>query len=192
MYCGKKNALGALILLLLIIPFHISAGNIYKCKVNGRMVYTDKPCDGEIVNLPSSNIADGNATTTTYNSTEWYYNASGYQEALKLSQQYNAPIFIFFEAKWCSYCRKLEKELLHLAEAKTALRPFITVQITPDDGPAEYKLFKSFGGTGYPTIYIQKNNQAEPQKTYLQKKQGKEWRTKSVAEFKRLLAGYLS
>jgi thiol:disulfide interchange protein len=168
------------------------AADIYKCNINGRLTYTDVPCNGEVVSLPPINSTASNGANTKYNSSKWFFNSQGYREALKVSERYNAPLFIFFEADWCSYCRKLETELLHKAEAKYALRPFISVQISPEDGASENSFFKSLGGAGYPTIFIQKNASSKPQRTRLNTRlsNGK-WRTKSVSEFKKLLLSFL-
>lgn len=180
--------------LLLVSLFAISvnpvqAAEVYKCRVDGRMVYTDQPCDGEKVSLPSINGSTGESTY--YSSTQWFYNMKGYQQALRLSERHDAPLFIFFEANWCGYCRKLEKELLHKASAKNALKPFVSVQISPEDGAEENRFFHGLGGKGYPSIFIQKTATDKPKKVYLQTKQNGRWRTLSTSEFQDLLSSFL-
>lgn len=186
-----KQAIISLFLLLSTAP--VIADNVYKCTINGKLTYTDKPCNGEVISLPSINTTTGSGAAQKYNSSKWFYNNTGYQEALKISERYDAPLFIFFEAEWCGYCRKLEKELLHKAAAKSVLRSFITVQISPEDGAAENTFFKSLGGTGYPTIFIQRNGQSKPQRTSLNTRLNNgQWRTKTISEFKKLLSPFSS
>lgn len=179
-----KIPITALCFLVLVVTlFEVSAGEIYKCTANGKTVFTDKPCDGSPVELkPLNSFRAIEVQALEYSSTRWYYNASGYQEALKTSSRFNAPIFIYFQADWCGYCRKLEKQLLNKPDAKQLLSNVVKVQITPEDGSAERALFKQMGGKGYPSVFTKKNTKAPPVRRYLQTQQNGQWRTMTTDE----------
>lgn len=187
------------VLALLTAPY--SAADIYRCVIDGRTVLTDQPCGGAPLQLPAPNTIPSvdaespkeSAHSPVYNSGRWYRNAQGYKAALKTSKNFNVPILIYYQADWCKYCRKLEKDLLHRAAAKKTLRRLVTVEITPDKGARERALFDSMGGTGYPSIFIQSTPAAKPVKRNLKIHQNGSWRTMSPAELdifvSRIVAG---
>lgn len=146
--------------LLSMFPINSSA-EIYKCMVAGKLVFTDQPCDGEKVTLGVTNSMEAEDTPFVYeplkheyNSSKWYYGHSGYKRALRLQKKYNAPIFLYFQADWCSYCRKLEGQLLNTAEGAKAISTAIKVKVSPEDSKQDDDFFRSMGGTGYPTLFI--------------------------------------
>lgn len=147
------------------------AGDVYRCTVNGKTVFSDKPCKGKGQTLK-------NVSTThsyqqgSYNSGAWYNEAQGYEKAKLMSQQFGAPLFIYFHADWCGYCRKLERELIDTPAGKQILNKAIKVKITPEKGPEEKAIFQQFAGKGYPSTYIQKSVNAAPQKVYLLRRKG--------------------
>lgn len=47
--------------------------------------------------------------------------AKDYKEALELSAKNNKNIFIFFEADWCSWCKKMKSEVLDSKEISSEL-----------------------------------------------------------------------
>ena len=139
----------------------VSIAEIYKCTVNGKLVFTDQPCDGEKVTLGVINSMEAEETPFVYeplkheyNSSKWYYGHSGYKRALRLQKKYNAPIFLYFQADWCSYCRKLEGGLLNTSEGAKAISKAIKVKVSPEDSKQDDDFFRSMGGTGYPTLFL--------------------------------------
>ena len=139
----------------------MSAKEIYKCKLKGKIIFSNNPCSegvNETLLLPShKNSFSVNSTGQRYNSNSWFEDMSGYKSALKESDKYQVPLFIYFQADWCSYCRRLERELLNTYSAEIILSQYVKVKITPDHGANEKAFFKTLGGTGYPTVMIQNN-----------------------------------
>ena len=119
-----------------------------------------------------------------YSSDRWYVGINGYEDARRLSEKYNAPILIYFQADWCHYCRELEHNLLSLSAAKNIIRPFVKVRISPEKGGAEKSLFDIMGGTGYPTLMFKSNTRALPRKVHTRNKINDEWKLLTPYEFK--------
>jgi len=147
--------------MLCLLPA-ISQAEIYKCTIAGKLVFTDQPCDGEKVILGETNVMPAEETPfeyvplkQPYNSNKWYYGHVGYKRAVRLFEKYDAPIFIYFQADWCKYCRQLEKGLIHTKKGKLALKKAIKVKISPEDSKRDDDFFRSLGGKGYPTLYLQ-------------------------------------
>lgn len=182
------------LLLSIVVTGHCIAAEIYRCEINGKIVFTDEACDGEPVELGPINslpaveiVPIAEKEKPKYSSSKWYVNANGYRRALKVSREYDAPIFIYYQADWCGYCRKLEKNLLDKSKAKRALRSMVKVKITPEEGDREKTLFKKMGGSGYPTIMIQKNADGRPAKQRLTRRTNGRWSTLSLKEFQQLI-----
>jgi thiol-disulfide isomerase/thioredoxin len=167
-----------LALLLTLLP-KVSQAEIYKCTIAGKLVFTDQPCDGEKVTLGVTNSMAAEETPfeyvplkPPYSSDKWYYGHVGYKRALRLFNKYDAPIFIYFQADWCKFCRKLEEGLIDTKKGKLALKKAIKVKISPEDSKRDDDFFRSLGGKGYPTLYLQADGVSEPQEvpTYTKKK----------------------
>jgi thiol-disulfide isomerase/thioredoxin len=172
------------VLLLFVLVDYASAGTVYKCKIDGRLVFTDKSCEGEIVMFTPANAVPSihrEVNGGRYNNSTWYYEYSGYRKALSLSKKNNVPIFIYFHAEWCKFCRKLEKELINTSSGDAVLSKVIKVKITPEKGQAENDLFKKLGGRGYPSIFIQKSVSSDPKKYYLMSQESGSWSARSVS-----------
>jgi len=177
---------------LLSMSSALLASDIFRCEVNGKTVFTDEPCNGEKVILDPMNVlsafevrsveSDQNPYSN-YNSSKWYYDISGYKKALKISKRYDVPLFIYFQADWCGYCRKLEKHLLHKKNVQKGMEHVVKVQISPENGAKENTLFKRLGGTGYPTVYTMTNADAKPIKRRLTRKRNGVWKTMPMDEF---------
>ncbi|WP_303515193.1 thioredoxin family protein [Agarivorans sp. 1_MG-2023] len=143
-------------------------------------MFTDKECNGEIVKLKANNSNFSEEVKGLYNDSKWYRNYPGYIEAIELSERINVPIFLYFQAGWCGYCRQLEKELLSTYRGKTALKRIIKVNISPEAGDDESLLFETLGGKGYPTVFMQNQFDMPPTRLTLKEKINGEWKTKSV------------
>ena len=173
-----KIILTCMLSILSLLP-SISQAQIHKCTVAGKPVFTDQPCEGEIKTLDSINSvlaektpSDSIPQKAAYSSHQWYYGHAGYKRAVRLLKKYDAPIFIYFQADWCEYCRKLEKGLINTRKGKVALKKAIKVKITPENSKQDDRFFRSLGGNGYPAIYLQSNGMTNPQKirTYINNK----------------------
>lgn len=165
----KRMILGMLGIFFLLPA--ISQAEIYKCTIKGKLVFTDQPCDGEKVILGETTFIPAETEPFVYtpqkqpySSNQWYYGHAGYKRALKLFKKYDAPIFMYFQADWCGYCRKLEEGLINTRKGKIALKNAIKVRITPEDSKRDDAFFRGLGGTGYPTLYLQANEASKPKR----------------------------
>jgi len=154
--------------ILTLLPA-VSQAEIYKCIIAGKLVFTDQPCEGEKVILGETNFMPAEKepfeyvpTKPEYNSHQWYYGHAGYKRALRLLKKYDAPIFLYFQADWCKYCRKLEEGLIDTRQGKIALKKAIKVKISPEDSKRDDDFFRSLGGKGYPTLFLQADAVSQP------------------------------
>lgn len=154
--------------ILTLLPA-VSQAEIYKCTIAGKLVFTDQPCEGEKVILGKTNFMPAEKEPfvyvqkkPAYNSNQWYYGHAGYKRALRLLKKYDAPIFLYFQADWCGYCRKLEEGLINTRPGKLALKKVIKVKISPEDSKRDDDFFRRLGGTGYPTLYLQADELSKP------------------------------
>lgn len=182
-----------MLFVLILLPA-VSQAEIFKCTKNGTLVFTDKPCAGETVTLGITNVMpaekepfDYVPLKRPYNSHDWYYGHSGYKRALKLQAKYDAPLFLYFQADWCGYCRTLEKKLINTYEGKMALKKAIKVKISPEDSKKDDDLFRKLGGSAYPTLYMQSNNAAQPKRVPTYRKQNGEKKMLSAADLRLLI-----
>jgi thiol-disulfide isomerase/thioredoxin len=164
--------------MLFLLPA-MSQAEIYKCTINGKLVFTDQPCTGEKVILGETTFIPAEKEPfeyvpqkQSYSSSQWYYGHAGYKRALRLFNRYDAPIFMYFQADWCGYCRKLEKGLINTRKGKLALKNVIKVRISPEESKRDDAFFRGLGGTGYPTLYLQADKTSKPKRisTYANKK----------------------
>lgn len=58
--------------------------------------------------------------------------ASSLDDAVAKATQYNMQILIFFEADWCSWCKKMKSETLTNAQVKSAMQKFVFLEINTD------------------------------------------------------------
>ncbi len=156
--------------ILMLLPA-VSQAEIYKCTIAGKLVFTDQPCEGEKVILGKTNFMPAEKepfeyvpTKAVYNSHQWYYGHAGYKRALRLQKKYDAPIFVYFQADWCSFCRKLENQLIQTPKGVKALNKAIKVKVSPEDSQADDAFFRKLGGSAYPTLFMQFKGQNNLQK----------------------------
>jgi len=69
------------------------------------------------------------------------------------------PVLIYGYTDWCGFCKKLEKTYFNDYEINKTLAQFIKVRINPENSSKDKQLFKSLGGRGYSTLFIQHPNQ---------------------------------
>jgi len=177
----KHGVIAAFLLLMLLVTTN-SLAQINKCNINGKTVYTDKACPDdsasqlhlEPLNTTSTRtpvtskapVGDSmNVDKSNYKSAKWFSDHRGYARALKLSREQNVPIFIYAYTDWCGYCKKLKKEMFADSRVKETLSGYVKVKINPEHSAADQKLFKQWGGKGYPTLYIQPESDASPTRT---------------------------
>ncbi len=158
----KNYALPAILLALFLLDAEaFSSNEIYKCTVNGGLVFTDKPCnDGETVNLEKTNSSTGIGSVTIkipreiYASDEWFEDSAGFYEAEEVAKANKAPMIIYFRTDWCQFCIAVDKNILPEPEAQEAIEKYVKVKINPEHGKAEMALFKKMNGNGYPRFLV--------------------------------------
>ena len=123
------------------------------------MVYTSKACpENTVQSVEVVESTGGGASTTNgghYNSNKWYSDHAGYKQALKISLSRKAPILIYGRTDWCPYCIKLDKTFLSNWEVNKVLSGFVKVKLNPEHSAEDDRLFKSLGGKGYPSLFVQ-------------------------------------
>ena len=188
----------ALVLYVLsFIALSAEAQEIYKCTIDGKLIFTDQPCAADVYtpsNTGSFYSADSleQDISLTYSSSKWFQGQAGYKKALKYSEKYDVPIFIYFQVDWCGYCRKLEKNLIHNYRGKRILKKVVKVVINPEDSDANNQLFIDFGGKGYPSTYIQKKYDSTPKKYRLVKRVSGKWTVIQFDELSKLISSHLT
>lgn len=100
--------------------------------------------------------------TGSYKGSEWLQNHNGYQQALRLSEEHQAPILIYVYTDWCTNCKKFVDELLPQPSVKDALNGFIKLKLNPEDGPKEEALSEDWGVRGYPNLFVQSGRSSPP------------------------------
>lgn len=198
--------------LLLILAFSSNIfAQVNKCKINGKIVYTDKACPddtAEALDLSKSSFSTvsslapsgtrkftakgSNSSSSRINSPGWLHDKSGYEKALILSANKKVPIFIYAYTDWCPYCKKLQKNLYQNPSVKKVLTRFIKVKINPEHSPEDNALFHQWGGRGYPTLYTQPTARSSPSriKGPFTKKNGK-WELMTANDFIAMLRSRL-
>ena len=189
---------------------HSSAAQLNKCIINGQTVYTDKACPdntAETLDLSKSSFstmpalspsamreftATINSSSSRISSPGWLHDKSGYQKALKVSARKKVPIFIYGYTDWCGYCKKLQRDNFQDSSVQKILDRFIKVKINPEHSAKDQALFNSWGGRGYPTLYIQPNSNSSPARTSgpFTKKNGK-WKLMTKSDFIAMLEASL-
>jgi thiol-disulfide isomerase/thioredoxin len=183
----------AIIVLLTIYSVDTLASNeIYKCTVNGKPVFTDKPCDGGKsvnVGITNSSMSISNVAIKVprviYASDEWFEDSAGFYEAETIAKASKAKMIIYFRTDWCPYCIAVDTNILADPEAQEAIEKYVKVKINPDHGAAEMALFKEMNGKGYPRFLVRSQDNAISTVSVTPGKNNKNKNRKniSVAEF---------
>jgi hypothetical protein len=84
-----------------------------------------------------------------YNSSTWYEDAGGFEQALRQQRALHAPVLVYFRVDWCPHCRALD-QMLETYEVRSRLNELIKVRINP----AEKQLFQTAGSGGYPSLFL--------------------------------------
>ncbi len=146
-------------------------------------------------NLPEINLGSSNTSSKLSGepkdlskTVSWYTGSQGYEKALAIQKEQGTPIFLYFYAPWCSYCGKFNLHLINQKKVQSALKKrFLNVKIYPEIDEAGFVLFRRYGASGYPAVFI-KNAMGEIQEVEIFKKVAGNWMMKSQDEF----IGYLS
>ncbi|MCB4792143.1 MAG: thioredoxin family protein [Elusimicrobia bacterium] len=92
------------------------------------------------------------AENTQKEGISWVYDIS---QGLKLANETNRPLMVDFMAPWCTWCKKLDKDVYTNINVVNASKDFINVKIDTDKFP---EVSGKYGITGLPTIiFLNKN-----------------------------------
>ncbi len=79
-----------------------------------------------------------------------------YTQGLKLAKEQNKPVFLYFHAQWCRYCKKLKKTTLKDQAVMDYLRDnFISISIDTDKNK---NLANQWKVRGLPTLWFLKSD----------------------------------
>ena len=130
-------------------------------------------------------------TIGNYTNEKWYSGHSGYNEAMKVSDQNETPALIYMHTDWCQYCKKFESELLTNYDVNTSLAKFVKIKINPENSDQDKQLYKKLKGKGYPTIMFQYG--ASGKLTHVRApytRNGNDWKMMTNNEFISMLHKY--
>lgn len=151
-------------ILLLAIATLLSAtaaADVHKCLVEGKFIYTDQECPADTaITFAPADLTTLAAGPVTYTGSTWLKDSSGYARAIEVGKKENLPVLIYGYTDWCGFCKKLEKTYFTDYDINQSLSKFIKVKLNPEHSSRDKQLFKSLGGSGYPTLFVQHPNQA--------------------------------
>lgn len=81
-----------------------------------------------------------------------------YEEGLKKAKQLNKPVLIYFWAVWCTFCAKMDREVLSDSEVINAVEKGFVPVLLDVDKEANLKYLSDYRVVGTPTFVILKPN----------------------------------
>lgn len=78
---------------------------------------------------------------------------SSYDEAVSLAKKHHRPIFLYFGAEWCHWCKKMKSETLSDAEVKAKLgKEYVVCFIDTDQDKATARKYRVSGIPAYMVV----------------------------------------
>lgn len=74
-----------------------------------------------------------------------------YEEAVQAAKSQNKKLFVYFEADWCSWCKKMKSETLSDGKVKAALSSYIVYYV---DTGRERAVANKYNVSGIPAYFI--------------------------------------
>ena len=84
--------------------------------------------------------------------------ASSYRESIKRSGEEGIPVLIFFDADWCSWCKKMKSETLTDRNVKEIMKNYVLVFVDYDRNKS---VARKFGVQGLPSYAITNVNETK-------------------------------
>ena len=85
---------------------------------------------------------------------DWREGAKGYDQGIFEQQHTQLPMIVYFRTEWCPHCKALDANVLKTAKVAAFLDAFVKVRINPETGSPEENLAKTFGISGYPSMFV--------------------------------------
>lgn len=76
----------------------------------------------------------------------------GVDEAMSLAAREKRPVMVDFYTDWCSWCRKMDREVFARRDVADAAGAFISVRTNPEKDALGTALAKKHGISAFPTI----------------------------------------
>lgn len=130
-------------------------------------------------------------TIGNYTNNKWYAGHTGYNEAIKESDQNETPALIYMYTDWCKYCKKFESTLLTNHDVNSKLARFVKIKLNPDTSDQDKQLYKKLNGKGFPTIMFQYGSSGKVIRVRAPyTKNGNNWELMTANEFISVLQKY--
>ncbi len=114
----------------------------------------------------------------------WLNGMQGYERALEEQQKTGKPIFLYFYAPWCHYCRQFNLQIMNQKKIQALLATdFLSVRVYPQNNKAAFALFRQYGGSAYPSVFIKQSPTSKALKIEPFKAVEGGWLMKSPKEF---------
>ncbi len=84
----------------------------------------------------------------------WYEGVDGFRDAIAEQQATGKPMFVYFYADWCGYCRQFERVLLTERPVIEYLDTIIKVRVNPEHGRAEREIANMYRVRGFPVLVM--------------------------------------
>jgi tetratricopeptide (TPR) repeat protein len=63
-------------------------------------------------------------------------------------------MLVYFRVDWCPYCRRMDRDVIPAPAVTRFLADVVKVRVNPETSPPDKELAKSYGVTGYPSVFV--------------------------------------
>lgn len=109
------------------------------------------PTDAPEKPTPGTASAPPDSTTPTVRGIDWFQ--GGVDAALAEARARQRPVFLYWGAQWCPYCKQVKATIFTRRDVIDRSRHFVAVELD-GDAPAAQRAGERFGVTGYPTMIV--------------------------------------
>ncbi len=138
---NSKKSHSTLFVVIIVLAGLLVASLSYKLGMDSNNDLTQEWDDWGKTNSPKEDKKPDVITTSP----------KSYKEALSMAKKTGKPIFLFFHADWCNWCKKMKEKTFADPAVKKALSSYIVYHA---DGDKEKPLFSKYGLKGIPAYFI--------------------------------------
>lgn len=84
----------------------------------------------------------------------WEHGVGAHDRVLESARRSGEPVIVYFNTDWCGWCRRLNTDYLPSYQVRAVLDRLQKVEINPENGSAEDRLFDRYNGRGFPTFLV--------------------------------------